>query len=374
MQADGVQVEGGLVFRFRDREVGEKILEKLKEMDSTFTFMHVCGTHQDTLVRFGLLEPLKEVGVDVRQGPGCPVCVTTQREIEECLALARSAKRIALFGDLLKVPGATGSLKAARSDGMKVDVVYSVDDAVQLARRSKEDVVFVGIGFETTTPSVAAAILSEPPENFYLLSCHRLIPPALEAIVKMGELRLDGLIEPGHVSTVIGSRPYQFLSEKYGIPQVIAGFEPLDMLMGIYMLACQVTKGESKVEIEYSRVVRPEGNRKAVETMEAVFTPMDVPWRGFPVIQKSGLALREEFSERDARKVFEDTLDPVWKTEYQEPPGCLCGEVLRGISYPHDCPLFGTACTPESPIGPCMVSAEGGCNIALKYVGLANRS
>ncbi|MFQ6061040.1 MAG: hydrogenase formation protein HypD, partial [Thermoplasmata archaeon] len=331
----------------------------------------VCGTHQDTLVRHGLQDMLRKSGVEIRQGPGCPVCVTTPKEIEEALLFAREGKTILVFGDMVKVPGATSSLSQARAEGCDVRVVYGVDDAVRIARGLDKDCVFMSIGFETTTPGTASALRSGTPENFYVLSCNRLIPPALKAIAEMGEIRLDGLIEPGHVSTVIGSRPYEFISEKYGIPQVIAGFEPLDLLMGVYMLAEQKRKGESKVEIEYRRAVRREGNPKAVEIMNSVFKAVDVKWRGFPAIPESGLELREEYSSKNARIVFEDKLSELEGKEFPEPEGCMCGEVLRGIVSSEECPLFGTACKPDTPIGPCMVSAEGSCNIIYKYGKMA---
>lgn len=359
------------MFRLRDKGMGERIIQKIREMNLEITLMHVCGTHQDTLVRHGLQDMLRKSGVEIRQGPGCPVCVTTPKEIEEALLFAREGKTILVFGDMVKVPGATSSLSQARAEGCDVRVVYGVDDAVRIARGLDKDCVFMSIGFETTTPGTASALRSGTPENFYVLSCNRLIPPALKAIAEMGEIRLDGLIEPGHVSTVIGSRPYEFISEKYGIPQVIAGFEPLDLLMGVYMLAEQKRKGESKVEIEYRRAVRREGNPKAVEIMNSVFKAVDVKWRGFPAIPESGLELREEYSSKNARIVFEDKLSELEGKEFPEPEGCMCGEVLRGIVSSEECPLFGTACKPDTPIGPCMVSAEGSCNIIYKYGKMA---
>lgn len=355
------------MYRFRDREMGEKIVQKIKDLGLDLTLMHVCGTHQDTLIRHGLQEMLVKVGVDIRQGPGCPVCVTTPMEIEESLLLAKHGKTILVFGDMLKVPGATSSLSQAKTEGCDVRIVYGVDDAVRIAGNLDSPCVFMSIGFETTTPSSAAAIKAKTPDNFHVLTCNRVIPPALKAIAEMGEIRLDGLIEPGHVSTIIGSHPYEFISKEYGISQVIAGFEPLDLLMGVYMLAKQKAEGKSEVQIEYTRAVKPEGNPKAVEVIDAIFEPMDVKWRGFPVIPGSGLELREDYSDKNARLVFEDDIAELKGKEFPEPEGCLCGEVLRGIVSSDECPLFGTACTPESPVGPCMVSAEGSCNIVFKY-------
>ena len=355
------------MFRFRDKRTAEIILEKLKRMDLNIKLMHVCGTHQDTLVRFGLDPLLKKAGVEIKQGPGCPVCVTTPREIEEIMLLAKKDKIITVFGDMVNVPGEKHSLQDMQSQGHDVRIVYGIEDAVNIAQKKKKEVVFMGIGFETTIPSTASSLLNSPPENFSVLSCHRLIPPALKAILEMGEIHLDGLIEPGHVSTIIGTEPYRFLSDEYGIPQVIAGFEPLDLLMGVYMLARQIENKEAKVENEYTRLVKKEGNEKAVKMMKEVFEEHDVGWRGFPIIPNSGLQLKKKFEECDARKKFEEELLELKGKEFKEPEGCRCGEVLRGIISSDECPLFGTVCTPQNPIGPCMVSSEGSCNIMLKY-------
>ncbi len=356
-----------IMFELRDKKTAQKIIEKIKSFRQDFTLMHVCGTHQDTLVRFGLQRLLKEVGVDIRQGPGCPVCVTTPKEIEECIGLAKGGKSIMVFGDMMKVPGINGSLSDIKTQGYEIHIVYSFTDAVKFAIKSGKETVFMGIGFETTTPSTAAVLLKSPPKNLSILCCHRTVPNALKAIIEMGEVKLQGLIEPGHVSTIIGLNPYKFLSDNYKIPQVVAGFEPLDLLMGVYMLTRQIVEGRAEVENEYSRVVKEEGNVKALEIMAEVFDPVDVAWRGFPVIPGSGLVLKTEFEQYDARKKYADELQDIQMTEYSEPPGCRCGEVLRGVIDSQECPLFGTGCTPETPIGPCMVSAEGSCNILYKY-------
>ena len=357
------------MFRFRDREMSREIMGKLEGMDLDLTLMHVCGTHQDTLIRFGLDSEFTRVGVDIRQGPGCPVCVTPPGEMEEVMALAREGVTITAFGDLMKVPGESQSLNDIKAEGGDVRVVFGVDDAVELARKSDGEVVFVGIGFETTAPTTGAALLADPPDNFSVLSCHRTVPPALKAIASMGEVRLDGMIQPGHVSTIIGTRPYEFLSKDGGIPQVVAGFEPLDLMMAVYMIAVQRRKGVAEVQNEYSRVVRRDGNAAALKTMAEAFEPSDVPWRGFSVIPGSGLSLRKEFEEHDARKRFEDVVAPVREKEYREPEGCRCGEMLRGILTSEQCPLFGRECTPATPVGPCMVSREGSCYISYRYKG-----
>lgn len=361
-------VSSGDQFFLRSKPMAREVIRKLRGMECSFTFMHVCGTHQDTLIRHGLDAMLKETGIEILQGPGCPVCVTTQREIEECLLLARKGLTLAVFGDMLKVPGASGSLSDARAGGADVRIVYGIDDAVKLAKsRPRAEVVFMGIGFETTAPSTASAIASEPPQNFSVLSCHRTVPPALRTIVAMGEVRLNGLIEPGHVSAIIGTKPYEFLSKKYKMPQVVAGFEPLDLLMGILMLAQQARDGRAQVENEYARVVKPEGNPEALRLLHEVFEPSDVAWRGFPVIPGSGLSIRQKYGSYDARKKHGKILSDLDSLEFKEPKGCRCGEVLRGIMDSRDCPLFGKKCTPKTPVGPCMVSFEGSCAIMYKY-------
>jgi len=356
------------MFRLRDKEMSRVITRKLEQMNLELTLMHVCGTHQDTLIRFGLDSEFSRVGIDIRQGPGCPVCVTPPVEIEEILALARTGLTVAVFGDVMKVPGEKGCLNDAKADGADIRVVFGIDDAVELAKKSRKEVVFMGIGFETTAPTTASALLSNPPPNFSVLSCHRTVPPALEAIASMGEIRLHGMIEPGHVSTIIGTKPYEFLSKRYHMPQVVAGFEPLDLMMGVYMIARQVQEGRAEVENEYTRVVHPEGNPAAIKAMKDAFDISDVVWRGFPVIAKSGLRIKKKFEQHDARKRYEEILKPVHSRIHSEAKGCRCGEMLRGILKSEDCPLFGKACTPNSPIGPCMVSREGNCYISYRYL------
>lgn len=356
------------MFQLRDRKLAEEVVSRIKKLDVNLKFMHVCGTHQDTLVKNGLDVLFSRCGIEIGQGPGCPVCVTTPREIEEILLLARKGKMVLSFGDMMKVPGQKDSLQSIRGEGCDVRTVYGVEDAVALAEDNKDkEVVFMAIGFETTAPSTASVLLRGPPSNFSILSCHRTIPPALKALLDMGELRIDGVIEPGHVSTVIGSEPYDFISRDYGVPQVIAGFEPLDVIMGVWMLVRQILRGEAVVENEYTRAVRREGNVKAKKVMDEVFEPVDVKWRGFPVISDSGLKLRRRFEEYDARVRYEDVLEELCDVEFKEPRGCRCGEVLRGLVSSKDCPLFGKKCRPSSPVGPCMVSVEGSCNIEYRY-------
>jgi len=355
--------------RFRDRKIADKIVERIKEFGFKIQIMHVCGTHQDTIVKFGLDSLMEDCGVTVRQGPGCPVCVTTQKEVEEGIRLAEVGKIVATYGDMVRVPGEKKSLEGIRASGGNVRIVYSIQDAVSLAQRSKNEVVFIAVGFETTAPSTAVTLLGEPPSNFSILNCHRYVPPALHALLDLGEVRVQGLIEPGHVSTIIGLKPYEVLSAEYNVPQVVSGFEPLDVLMSVYMLAKQIKNGEAKVENEYSRIVKYEGNPIALKALREVFEPYDLKWRGFPVIPSSGMLLRKKFEKFDARKIFQDDLEDISQREFEEPKRCKCSEVLRGLIESTECPLFGKACTPPHPVGPCMVSIEGACNILYKYHG-----
>jgi len=356
------------VFSFKDKQIANEIVTKIEKLDVKLKFMHVCGTHQDTLVKHGLDVLLRKCGIEIGQGPGCPVCVTTPKEIEEILLLAKKNKIVATFGDMIRVPGETESLQNMRTEGYDVRIVYGIEDAVSIAEKNKgKDVVFMAVGFETTAPTTASVLLKNPPDNFSIINCHRTIPPALKAILDMGEIKIDGLIEPGHVSTIIGTKPYEFISSDYGVPQVVAGFEPLDMLMGVWMLVEQIKNEEATVKNEYTRVVHMEGNIKAKKAMEEVFKEGDKKWRGFPVIPKSSLELRKGFKDYDARKKYEDELEEIKDKEFKEPEGCRCGELLRGLLPPQECPLFGTRCTPDNPVGPCMVSIEGSCNIEYRY-------
>jgi hydrogenase expression/formation protein HypD len=356
------------MFSLRDKKLADEIVTKIKQLDVQLKFMHVCGTHQDTLVRHGLNTLLHKCGIEIGQGPGCPVCVTTPQEIEKMLLLAQKGKIVTTFGDMMNVPGEQHSLRSIHGEGCDVRTVYSIEDAVTIAEHHPDqEVVFMGVGFETTAPTTASVLLQEPPTNFSVFSCHRVVPPALKAILDMGEIKVDGLIEPGHVSTVIGSQPYEFISKKYHVPQVIAGFEPLDLLMGVWMLVKQIQQGKATVENEYTRAVHREGNPKATQAMDDVFELGDKKWRGFPIIKASSLELRRRFEAWDAGKIYEDVLQELESKEFSEPAGCRCGELLRGLVSPHECPLFGKNCRPESPVGPCMVSIEGSCNIEYRY-------
>jgi hydrogenase expression/formation protein HypD len=265
--------------------------------------------------------------------------------------MVRKGAIVATYGDLLRVPGSTGSLESSGGD---VRVVQGIHKAVEIAKKTDTEVVFISVGFETTAPTVAATLLSTPPENFSILCCHRLVPPAMKWLLEQGEAKLDGFLLPGHVCTVMGYEEY----EQFPVPQVVAGFEADDILLGLLMLTKQAVAGEHRVENAYPRAVTREGNLKAKALMNAVFEPCDIDWRGFPVIPGSGLRIRDEFSGYDAQKKFDIQIKQVEKHS-----ACICDRVLRGISQPTDCRLFGKACTPRTPIGPCMVSHEGACKI-----------
>lgn len=350
---------------FRNRELAAKIIREIQKLDSgrRIKIMHVCGSHEATVTKYGLRSLLPS-WVEVMAGPGCPICVTTSREIDETIELAKRGHIVTTFGDLFRVPGTRASLADAKTDGADVRIIYGAADAVEVARRNPEqEVIHVAIGFETTAPAIASELLREPPANFSLLVCHRLIPPAMEFLLASGEVALDGFLCPGHVSTITGSKPYEPISERYEVPQVIAGFEPIDVLLGIWMLLRQINEKRHEVETEYTRSVRSEGNLIAQEKMKQVFEVIDKPWRGFPVIPNSAFELRLDFKHFDAHERFDIHVKGVVDLA----KGCRCGEVLRGLVYPHECPLFGKICTPLKPIGPCMVSSEGTCNIAFKY-------
>jgi hydrogenase expression/formation protein HypD len=338
------------------------------------TFMEVCGTHTMSAARAGLPSLLPEA-VRLLSGPGCPVCVTPVQYVDHALALAAlPGIVIATFGDMMRVPGSQRgtdpgrSLVRARADGANVQLVYSPRDGLRLAReRPHGQVVLLGVGFETTAPAVAATIIEaarEGVDNFSVLTAHRTIPEAMEALVCGGELRLDGFLCPGHVSVVIGLEPYQRLVARHRIPCAIAGFEPLEMLRGLAALSQQVASGKARVDNCYPGAVSRDGNRRAREVMNAVFEPIDGTWRGLGTIPASTLWIRDEHAMFDAARRF-----PVTLPEPIEPAGCRCGEVLRGALMPAECELFGRACTPEAPRGACMVSSEGTCAAHHRYGG-----
>ncbi len=349
---------------FRDPALARSLLAAIAEMaahiDRVITFMEFCGGHTHAIMQSGIRQALP-ANVRLLSGPGCPVCVTDQQDIDQAIALAGlPGVTLTTFGDMMRVPGTTETLQQAAARGADVRVVYSPLDAVTLAEHHPErEVVFLGVGFETTAPGVAAAMQTARARgvpNFSVFSMHKYTPPAMRAILDAGEVRLDGVIGPGHVSTIIGLRAWEFLPREYGIPVVVAGFEPVDILLAMKMLVAQVVAGEAWAANGYRRSVRPQGNPVALGMMAKVFEPVDAPWRGFGELPASGMGVRAAWREFDARARF--ILPDV---PSREPPGCRCGEVLRGIMEPPACPLFGRACTPARPLGPCMISDEGAC-------------
>ena len=325
--------------------------------------MHVCGTHEQAITRAGLRTLLPK-NLELLAGPGCPVCVVPAHDIDEALLLAKDGKIITTYGDMIRVPASEISLADAKAEGANIKIVYSVNDAIKLAQKyPTEEVVFFGIGFETTAPTLAAEMIKRPPKNFSVLTSYRLIPPVMELIMGIGDLHVEGFICPGHVATVIGTKPFQFLPELYSMPTVIAGFEPLDILLAILMLLKQIRNNDPKVDNEYSRSVADEGNIRAQEIMNEVFETATVRWRGIGRVPLSGYHLKEEFSDYNARKKYNITIEGSIDIR----PGCSCHLVIIGKLQPDQCPLFGEECTPIHPYGPCMVSHEGTCNIFYRY-------
>jgi len=352
---------------FRDPEVARHLIEELHRIAQTpCKLMEVCGTHTMAIAKNGLRDVMPET-VTLLSGPGCPVCVTANAEIDLAIETGRQPGVIlTTFGDMMKVPGSYSSLAREKADGRDVRIVYSPLDSLDIAEKNPDrHVVFLGVGFETTAPTVALTIREAARRglnNWSALSLHKTVPAALEALVNDPDVQINGFILPGHVSTIIGVEPYRFLAEEYHVPCVITGFEPVDVLQGVYMLAKQIAEGRAEVEIAYKRAVMPEGNPSAVAAIEEVFEPGDAEWRGIGVIPGTGLMLREEFAHYDARKRV-----PCTPPEPREIKGCQCGDVLRGVVLPYECKLFGKGCTPEHPIGPCMVSSEGSCAAYYRY-------
>ena len=335
------------------------------------TLMEVCGTHTMAIARSGL-KTLLPGNIRLLSGPGCPVCVTPAEVIDGVLELAMEKNVIlTTYGDMLRVPGSNpgDSLLRRRALGARVEIVYSPVDAVTLAKENPgREVVFLGVGFETTAPGTAAAVQmarEQGVENFSLLSMLKTVEPALRALIAMEGFRVDGFLCPGHVASIIGEGGFRFLPEEYGLPGVIAGFAPEEILLAVYRLAKQLTEGQAHLENAYPRAVRPEGNPLARSMLENCFEPRRDLWRGLGSIDNSGLALRPELAAFDAEKKFGLTAAPAAK-----PTACRCGDVICGRLGPEECPLFGRRCTPEDPVGPCMVSSEGACAAAYKYRGI----
>ncbi|MCL2679729.1 MAG: hydrogenase formation protein HypD [Dehalococcoidia bacterium] len=354
---------------FRDSDLALAIAERIRRRVVTARLMEFCGSHTAAILKYGIRQLLPQ-GVEMLSGPGCPVCVTDQADIDRAVALAQIPGIIlCTFGDMLKVPGTYSTLQEARAEGADVRTVYSTLDALEIAVSNPErPVVFLGVGFETTAPTIATSIVqakSEGIKNYSVFSLAKMCPPVMEALLAGGEIRIDGIICPGHVSAVIGSKPYEFIPRDYGIACVVAGFEPVDILQAVDMLLGQLEIEKPQVEIAYGRSVSHEGNIRAQELLAEVFEMRPARWRGVGEVSNSGYAIRADYAGFDAEKRFEIKSGPA-----REPAGCRCGDVLRGVITPVSCPLFGKACVPERPVGPCMVSGEGACASYYSFGGV----
>jgi hydrogenase expression/formation protein HypD len=348
------------------KALGRKIDEAAGRVGRRLTFMEVCGTHTMAIFRHGLAAMLPD-SLRLVSGPGCPVCVTPVSFIDHAVALSRLRRvTIATFGDLVRVPGSTSSLELEKSRGGDIRVVYSPLDVLDMAQAERSNTfVFLGVGFETTAPLIASCVLEAERRgvgNFKVLAAPKRIPPAMRALVTGGLPALDGFLCPAHVSAIIGMRAYDFLASELGTPCVITGFEPLDILMGLDMLVAQRASGRSEVENQYSRVVKPDGNPTARAVLYSVFEDADAQWRGLGLIRGSGLEIKDELYHRDAARAI-----PVEVEEPSEDRDCRCGDVLRGLIAPPECGLFARRCTPQTPVGACMVSSEGACAAHFKY-------
>lgn len=359
---------------FKDKKVIHALLGEIKKktrsLPSSIRIMEVCGTHTMTVHRYGLKTMIEDAGVEMISGPGCPVCITPNEIHEAAIELVTQRENFILttFGDMTRVPTKKGSLQTTvPAPKSMVSIVYSPEESLEKARKNMDkDVVFFGVGFETTIPAIAMSVKEADEEglsNYSVLSALWLIPPPLKAIVDTKEIAIDGFLYPGHVSAIIGEKPYRFIAEEYGIPGAITGFEPSDMLLGILSILEQIEEGNARVANAYARVVRASGNTKALDLMKEMLETKDAHWRGLGLIPRSGLKLKKKYSAYDAEIKFNLKI----KGGSGDLPGCRCGEVLRGLVSPPQCTLFGKKCNPDSPYGPCMVSFEGACLIYYKY-------
>lgn len=355
---------------FRNPKLAAAMAEVLaKYTGRPLKIMEVCGTHTMSISRYGIRSLLPR-GIRLVSGPGCPVCVTPAGFMDAAVRLAEIKDVIiATFGDLIRVPGSKSSLAAAKASGADIRIIYSPLDCIKLAAENPlKRVVFISVGFETTTPVTALAVINafkSGISNFSVLAANKTMPEALKSLAGDSSIGIDGYLYPGHVSAITGTAMYEDVALKYRIPGVVAGFEPVDILHAVITLSELADKGKAAVVNEYSRVVRPEGNPAAVEKMYEVFEPCDSVWRGLGTIKASGLKLTEKYEHMDARRIFPD--ETVDTDRDIEPKGCKCAEILKGMAEPCDCPLFGTICTPVNPTGACMVSSEGACAAHYRY-------
>ncbi len=353
-------------FKFKDKDRARDLVQLInrKVPDRPVKIVHVCGTHEVTITENGLRSLLPDQ-IDIREGPGCPVCVTPTTDLDAALQLARDGAIVTAFGDMMNVPGTDKSLKELKSEGADVRLVYSVSEAIKIAESTDKEVVFHSVGFETTTPMTAAVLANDPPKNFSILPSNKLIPPAMKSLLELPDNDIDGFIAPGHVSTIIGVEPYEPLVKDYGVPIVIGGFEPLDILYALALIVKQIAAGRPEVENGYERGVDYSGNRKSQNLIKNVFKVTGSRWRGIGNIPESGLTLNSNYENRNARLRFD--IDP--EAGRETPPNCLCPQVITARATPEECDLFGETCTPESPYGPCMVGEEAMCNIWYRYGG-----
>jgi hydrogenase expression/formation protein HypD len=351
---------------YRDKKLVDLLLKQIWETSKTpVRLMEVCGGHTVAIRKFGIPELLPST-IKLLSGPGCPVCVTGKSFIDKAIKLSKIPETIiTTYGDLMRVPGSSSTLENERANGAEIRMVYSPLDSIEIAKEyPSKKIFFPGIGFETTSPATAVTVLQakkEKLDNFFLLSAHKIMPPAMEMLID-DEVQIDGYICPGHVSTITGSGIYNGIVENFGLGCVITGFEPVDLLQGILMLVKQFESGNPKVEIQYKRAVKAVGNIKALKLLDEVFELKDDWWRGLGNVPKSGLKLKTEFKKFDAELNFQLNLP-----EPKEEKGCICGEILKGLKLPSDCKMFGKICTPENPVGACMVSTEGSCQAFYKY-------
>ncbi|EHI97804.1 hydrogenase expression/formation protein HypD [Clostridium sp. DL-VIII] len=355
------------VDEFRNGEYAKSLVKLLQNItDEKINIMEVCGTHTRAIFRYGIRDILPG-NIKVISGPGCPVCVTPQSYIDTSLGLTSNKDVIiATFGDMIRVPGRETSLMKRKAEGADIRIVYSPMDALTLAENnSSKKVVFLSVGFETTTPMTAITAIEARKEgikNLFFLTANKIVPPAMKALVEDKEINIDGFLLPGHVSAVIGKRPYEFLSDEYNIPGVITGFEPLDILKSLNTLINMIDKRDYKIVNEYKRIVRDDGNSEALEYLDKVFEITKSTWRGIGTIPNSGYKINKEYEDFDAIKHFD-----INYKDYDGSPGCRCGDILKGKITPFECPLFRKACTPENPVGSCMVSSEGTCAAYYRY-------
>jgi hydrogenase expression/formation protein HypD len=352
----------------RSKTFTEKLVKGIKNLaeilDRPLKLMHVCGTHEHTISKFGLRSLLPKE-VEIISGPGCPVCVCPAADIDKAIEIGkREDTIITTFGDMIRVPASDLSLAELKAEGADIRVVYGPNDAIKIAKENpQKEVIFFAIGFETTVPLIGYELKSQPPPNFSVICAHKLIPAALELLISIDQLNIDGFISPGHVATIIGLKPFKIFSDSYKVPNVIAGFEPNDVLLAILMLLKQVKSINYQTINEYSRVVKPEGNERAQNIISEVFKEVSSPWRGIGRILDGGLVIREKYAQYDADKKFDIKI----KKAQDIPPGCACHLVMTGKISPDECKLFRKVCTPINPVGPCMVSQEGTCSIHYKY-------